>query len=145
MKKIIISGLLLMISSMAFAYGSHYDEPSVITIIVYLILVIIGLVFFVKQWKACNSINKLRKKYYDGDEPEHIRKKVYMLYLSGKENEAFDLLNNAILDKMMNDFSAGCTTTNSALNAYSKMYELIGKEMPERIKIFSKKEYNKII
>lgn len=141
-KKIVLSGLLLMTASIAFAYGSHYDEPSTFAIVVYLIL---GIMFFVKLWKACNSINKLKKKYYDVAKPENIRKEVYKLYLSGKENEAFDLLNNAILDKMMNDFSAGCTTTNSALNAYSKMYELIGKEMPERIKIFSRKEYNKII
>lgn len=153
MKKFTITLGLTMVSIASFAYGSYssHDETSTFVIIVYIVCGILSTILFFKHWRACNDIRLIKNEVCKQVEVQSftsIKDEVMRFHLLGKDDDAFELLNNTILGNLIGKFAQGIRYDDSQrevegqIKMYAKLYEIIGKEIPQNIKDFSIVYYN---
>lgn len=147
MKKtvLLLSSILVSVPTFAYGYGSDLDDSITWIGGLFFVWGVLEIILFFKIWGATNDIDKLKSAICDGKKGNDMSSYLKKMYLLGKEDEAYDYLNEAFCDEVVKicieclnkavpdlarvDFSE---KLKSVRERYTKHYQSIRKEMPQR-------------
>ncbi|MBR4047295.1 MAG: hypothetical protein IKK07_02415 [Bacteroides sp.] len=162
MKKtvLLLSSILVSVPTFAYGYGSDLDDSLTWIGVLFFVWGILEIILFFKIWGATNDIDKLKSAICDGKKGNGMSSYLKKMYLLGKEDEAYNYLNEAFSDeivrihtKCLKESNADGeivyngvyepieTAFNKMINIttdeYLQYYQSIGKEIPSRFKSIS--------
>lgn len=137
-----------------------FKDPLTWVGILFFVWGILEIILFFKIWGATNDIDKLKSAICDGKKGDNMSSYLRKMYLLGKEDEAYDYINEAFCDEIIKLHEKCLKESNAdgeivfdgvyepieivfnkminiTTDEYLQYYQSIGKEIPSRFKSVS--------